>query len=87
MYVWLCTQQLEKVRVAYHKSCQREQTALDKEKQVNENTDMSPEKKQKYADAKVKATEEKDKVRRHVNTPHHFTPSKPCVLNNHSQHI
>ncbi|XP_034414726.1 protein kinase C and casein kinase substrate in neurons protein 1-like isoform X2 [Cyclopterus lumpus] len=54
---------LEKTRVAYHKSCQREQTALDKEKQANENSEMSPEKKQKITEAREKVTEEKEKIR------------------------
>lgn len=62
--------------MSYHKSCQREQTALDKEKQANENTEMSPEKKQKFVDAREKVTEEKEKVRRDVNTLHHS-----CMLN------
>lgn len=60
--------QLEKVRAAYHKSCQKEQTALDREKQGNEDAEMSPEKKQKLADAREKATGEKLKVSREVNT-------------------
>lgn len=64
----MCIQQLEKARVAYHKSCQREQTALDKEKQANENSEMSPEKKQKITEAREKAREEKEKVRSNVNT-------------------
>lgn len=63
----VCILQLEKIRVAYHKTCQREQTALDKEKQANENSEMSPEKKQKFTEAREKATEEKEKVRRDVN--------------------
>uniref|UniRef100_A0A3Q3RYT7 Protein kinase C and casein kinase substrate in neurons protein 2-like n=1 Tax=Mastacembelus armatus TaxID=205130 RepID=A0A3Q3RYT7_9TELE len=58
---------LEKARVAYHKSCQKEQTALEKEKQANENAEMSPGKKQKITDAREKATEEKQKVRRHCH--------------------
>lgn len=66
MLVWLCILQLEKARVAYHKSCQREQTALDKEKQANESTEISPEKKQKITEAREKATEEKQMVRRDV---------------------
>ncbi|KAG7507908.1 hypothetical protein JOB18_048605 [Solea senegalensis] len=49
--------QLEKARVAYHKSCQREQAALDKEKQANDNAETSPEKKQKITEAKVKVHE------------------------------
>ena len=69
-------QQLEKARVAYHKSCQREQAALDKEKQANENTEMSPEKKQKFTDAKGKATEEKEKVRRDGDTLHRLSTFK-----------
>ncbi|RVE59673.1 hypothetical protein OJAV_G00190710 [Oryzias javanicus] len=56
-------QKLEKARVAYHKSCQREQVALDKEKQANENSEMSEEKKQKHSEAREKATEEKEKAR------------------------
>uniref|UniRef100_G3P1M8 F-BAR domain-containing protein n=1 Tax=Gasterosteus aculeatus aculeatus TaxID=481459 RepID=G3P1M8_GASAC len=54
---------LETARVAYHKSCQREQAALDKEKQANENTELSPEKKQKVTEAREKITEEKEKIR------------------------
>lgn len=77
----MCIQQLEKARVAYHKSCQREQTALDKEKQANENSEMSPEKKQKITEAREKATEEKEKVRRDINTMHHFTLTQSCMLN------
>ncbi|KAI9531769.1 hypothetical protein NQZ68_038162 [Dissostichus eleginoides] len=54
---------LEKARVAYHKSCQREQNALDKEKQANENPQTSPEKKQKFLESREKVTEDKEKVR------------------------
>lgn len=70
MSILMLLHQLEKARVAYHKSCQREQAALDKEKQANENTEMSPEKKQKFTDAKEKVTEEKEKVRRDGDTLH-----------------
>lgn len=62
----MSSEQLESVRLAYHKSCQKEQVALDKEKQANEDSEMSPEKKQKVADAREKAAEEKQKVRRQV---------------------
>lgn len=55
--------QLEKVRAAYHKCCQKEQTALDKEKQANEDAETSPEKKQKLASARESATEDKEKVK------------------------
>ncbi|CAG04381.1 unnamed protein product, partial [Tetraodon nigroviridis] len=55
--------QLDKVRAAYHKSCQKEQTALDKEKQANEDAEMSPEKKEKLAGAREKATGEKLKYK------------------------
>lgn len=55
--------QLEKVRAAYHKSCQKEQAALDKEKQANEDAETSPEKKQKLASARESATEDKEKVK------------------------
>lgn len=65
--------QLDKVRAAYHKSCQKEQTALDREKQANEDAEMSPEKKQKLADAREKATGEKLKVSREVDTVQVFT--------------
>ncbi|KAJ4940414.1 hypothetical protein JOQ06_026717 [Pogonophryne albipinna] len=54
---------LEKARVAYHKSCQREQNALDKEKQANENPQTSPEKKQKFLESREMVTEDKEKVR------------------------
>ncbi|XP_053720445.1 protein kinase C and casein kinase substrate in neurons protein 2-like [Synchiropus splendidus] len=54
---------LEKAQAAYHKSCQREQAAIDKEKQANENAEMSPEKKQKFIVAKEKAAEDKEKTR------------------------
>jgi len=54
---------LEKAQAVYHKSCQREQVAVDKEKQANENSDMSPEKKQKFTEARERATEEKEKTR------------------------
>ncbi|XP_029954191.1 protein kinase C and casein kinase substrate in neurons 2 protein-like [Salarias fasciatus] len=54
---------LEKVRADYHKSCQREQAAVDKEKQANENSEMSDEKKQKFGEAREKASEEKEKHR------------------------
>lgn len=60
--------QLEKARAMYHKSCLKEQSALDKEKIANEDTEMSPEKKQKMTEAREKATKEKEKVRRGVNT-------------------
>ncbi|XP_013863599.1 protein kinase C and casein kinase substrate in neurons protein 3 isoform X1 [Austrofundulus limnaeus] len=56
-------QKLEKVRVAYHRSCQKEQAALDKEKQANENSEMSEEKKQKIREAKEKTAEEKEKAK------------------------
>lgn len=70
----MCIQQLETARVAYHKSCQREQAALDKEKQANENTELSPEKKQKVTEAREKITEEKEKVRKGSL---HTAPLKP----------
>ncbi|XP_034049844.1 protein kinase C and casein kinase substrate in neurons protein 3-like [Thalassophryne amazonica] len=54
---------LEKVRVAYHKACQREQAAIDKEKQANENAEMSPEKKQKVTAAREHTAQEKEKIR------------------------
>uniref|UniRef100_A0A3P8W1B8 Zgc:91999 n=1 Tax=Cynoglossus semilaevis TaxID=244447 RepID=A0A3P8W1B8_CYNSE len=54
---------LESARVAYHKCCQKEQAAMDKEKQANENSEMSPEKKQKIMEARERATEEKEKTR------------------------
>ncbi|XP_072312382.1 protein kinase C and casein kinase II substrate protein 3-like isoform X1 [Eucyclogobius newberryi] len=54
---------LEKAREAYHKACQREQAAIDKEKQANDNPELSPEKKQKFTDAKVTLTEEKAKMK------------------------
>lgn len=66
--MWICIQQLEKARVSFHKTCQREATALDKEKQANENTEMSPEKKQKFTNTREKVTEEKEKVRRGFNS-------------------
>lgn len=55
--------QLEKVRAAYHKCCQKEQAALDKEKQANEDAETSPEKKQKLASARESATEDKEEVK------------------------
>ncbi|XP_068161407.1 protein kinase C and casein kinase substrate in neurons protein 1-like [Antennarius striatus] len=54
---------LEKVRVAYHKVCQREQMAVDKEKQASDNPELSPEKKQKFTNAREKTVEEKEKLR------------------------
>nr|XP_020461796.1 protein kinase C and casein kinase substrate in neurons protein 2-like isoform X1 [Monopterus albus]XP_020461798.1 protein kinase C and casein kinase substrate in neurons protein 2-like isoform X1 [Monopterus albus] len=54
---------LEKAQAAYHKSCQKEQAALDKEKQANDNSEISPEKKQKIVEAREKATEEKVKAK------------------------
>lgn len=54
---------LEKAREAYHKACQREQAAVDKERQANDNPELSPEKKQKFTDAKAKLTEEKEKMK------------------------
>ncbi|KAF7204641.1 protein kinase C and casein kinase II substrate protein 3 isoform X2 [Nothobranchius furzeri] len=56
-------QKLEKVRASYHKTCQKEQAALDKERQARESSEMSEEKKLKITEAKEKATEEKEKVR------------------------
>ncbi|KAF7653757.1 hypothetical protein LDENG_00078820 [Lucifuga dentata] len=56
-------EKLEKARVLFHKACQKEQTALDKEKQANENSEASPEKLQKFTAAREKATEEKEKTR------------------------
>lgn len=72
--------QLDKIRAAYHKSCQKEQTALDKEKQANEDAEMSPEKKQKMADALEKATGEKLKVSREVATLQRRTLYQATVL-------
>lgn len=69
--------QLEKVRAAYHKSCQKEQTALDKEKQANEDAEMSPEKKRKITCARESATEQKELVSGVPNTLHSRTSSKP----------
>jgi len=54
---------LDDARGAYHKACQKEKTAMDKETQAKENTEMSPEKLQKMTLAREKATEEKEKVR------------------------
>ncbi|KAG7226352.1 hypothetical protein INR49_013763, partial [Caranx melampygus] len=73
---------LEKARVAYHKCCQREQTALDKEKQANENSEMSPEKKQKITEAREKATEEKEKMlflTERMASLHHKTVPLSCL--------
>ncbi|XP_056153140.1 protein kinase C and casein kinase substrate in neurons 2 protein-like [Lampris incognitus] len=56
-------EKLEKARLAYHKACQKEQTAVDKEKQANDNSEMVPAKQQKMAAAREKATDEKEKVR------------------------
>lgn len=56
---------LEKVRAAYHKCCQKEQAALEREKQANEDAQVSPEKKQKVASARESATEDKDKCKQH----------------------
>ncbi|KAM6897734.1 protein kinase C and casein kinase substrate in neurons protein 1-like isoform 2-T3 [Xenentodon cancila] len=56
-------QKMENVRVAYHKSCQKENVALNKERQANENSEMSEEKKQKIIEARERATEEKEKIR------------------------
>uniref|UniRef100_A0A3Q2EKM7 Zgc:91999 n=1 Tax=Cyprinodon variegatus TaxID=28743 RepID=A0A3Q2EKM7_CYPVA len=53
---------LEKVRVAYHKSCQREQAALDRERQANDNPELSEEKKLKLAEAKERARDRYEKV-------------------------
>ncbi|MEQ2267917.1 hypothetical protein XENORESO_012361 [Xenotaenia resolanae] len=61
--VFVCIEQLEKVRVTYHKSCQREQAAQDKEKQATENAELSEEKKLKLGEAKERAAEEKEKAR------------------------
>lgn len=47
--------------------------ALDREKQAQENAEMSPEKKQKLAGAREKATGDKLKVSREVNTEQVFT--------------
>ncbi|PWA21940.1 hypothetical protein CCH79_00015642 [Gambusia affinis] len=52
---------LEKVRLAYHKACQKEQAALEKEKQVNDNPALSEEKKLKTAEAKERAAEERER--------------------------
>ncbi|KAM4624201.1 protein kinase C and casein kinase substrate in neurons protein 1-like isoform 1-T2 [Polymixia lowei] len=54
---------LEKTRAVYHKVCQKEQTAIDKERQASENSEMVPEKQQKITAAREKASEEKEKVR------------------------
>nr|XP_057918013.1 protein kinase C and casein kinase substrate in neurons protein 3-like [Doryrhamphus excisus]XP_057918014.1 protein kinase C and casein kinase substrate in neurons protein 3-like [Doryrhamphus excisus] len=54
---------LEKARLMYHKSCQKELGAVDKEKQASDNPDLSPEKKQKVTEAREIATEAKEKAR------------------------
>ncbi|XP_067100769.1 protein kinase C and casein kinase substrate in neurons protein 1-like [Osmerus mordax] len=54
---------LEKACGAYHKACQKEQTAVDREKQAKENTELSPEKQKKMEEARERATEDKEKVR------------------------
>ncbi|XP_054609561.1 protein kinase C and casein kinase substrate in neurons protein 3-like [Dunckerocampus dactyliophorus] len=54
---------LEKARLVYHKSCQKEMSAAEKEKQANDNPDLSPEKKQKVTEAREIATEAKEKAR------------------------
>lgn len=86
--MWTCVQQLEKVRVAYHKSCQKENTALDKEKQANENSEMSEEKKQKIIEARERATEDKEKVRYQHETalPSELSTLHCIVTNPDSQH-
>lgn len=49
---------------------------MDKEKQANENSEMSPEKKQKIMEARERATEEKEKVTADVYTLHCPAPAQ-----------
>lgn len=53
--------------------------ALDREKQANEDAEMSPEKKQKLVDAREKATGEKLKVSREVNTVKGLTSNHTMI--------
>ncbi|KTG01769.1 hypothetical protein cypCar_00015795 [Cyprinus carpio] len=56
---------LEKARVAYHKSCQREQNAQEKENQAKNKADLSESKLSKIQQAREKATQERGKARDH----------------------
>ncbi|XP_016095317.1 protein kinase C and casein kinase substrate in neurons protein 2-like [Sinocyclocheilus grahami] len=53
---------LEKARVAYHKSCQREQSAQEKENQAKNNVNLSESKLSKIQQAREKATQERSKA-------------------------
>ncbi|KAK7123319.1 hypothetical protein R3I93_021665 [Phoxinus phoxinus] len=54
---------LEKARVAYHKSCQREQIAQEKENQAKHNANLSESKLSKIQQTREKATQERSKAR------------------------
>uniref|UniRef100_A0A673FT04 Protein kinase C and casein kinase substrate in neurons protein 2-like n=1 Tax=Sinocyclocheilus rhinocerous TaxID=307959 RepID=A0A673FT04_9TELE len=54
---------LEKARVVYHKSCQREQSAQEKETQAKNNANLSESKLSKIQQAREKATQERSKAR------------------------
>ncbi|XP_077407089.1 protein kinase C and casein kinase substrate in neurons protein 3-like isoform X2 [Vanacampus margaritifer] len=54
---------LEKARASYHKCCQKEQSALDKEKRASAVENGSAEKKQKVTEAREAATDAKEKAR------------------------
>uniref|UniRef100_A0A8C2KPQ9 Zgc:91999 n=1 Tax=Cyprinus carpio TaxID=7962 RepID=A0A8C2KPQ9_CYPCA len=61
----LVSEDLEKARVAYHKSCQREQNAQEKENQAKNKADLSESKLSKIQQAREKATQERGKARDH----------------------
>lgn len=72
---------LEKACGAYHKACQKEQTATDRERQAKENTELSPEKLKKIEEARERATEDKDKVReRYENSLEEVTSYTPRYM-------
>ncbi|XP_030622967.1 protein kinase C and casein kinase substrate in neurons protein 3 [Chanos chanos] len=54
---------LEKARAAYHKTSQREQTAVDRENQAKGNPNLSEQKLNKIQQAKEKASQDRDKAR------------------------
>ena len=65
--------QVEKARGAFHKACQKESWALEKEQRADGGSE-TPEKRQKITAAREKATEEKEKVR---SSPNHYLTLTP----------
>ncbi|KAM6951368.1 protein kinase C and casein kinase substrate in neurons protein 1-like [Aplochiton taeniatus] len=72
---------LDAVRSAFHKACQKEQQAAEKERQTGQNTEGNPDKLKKLTVAREKATEEKIKIReRYENVLEDVTSYTPRYM-------